>query len=315
MNTSGIFIWANFENFLFIMKDKSDKPGIPRISVLVMTYMHGKFLKQTLDGIMMQKTAYPFEVLIHDDASSDQTPQIIANYISKYPDVIKALIQPVNTYNLPPNPRFHRQKLFEQIKGKYIAICEGDDYWIDPNKLQLQYEFMEKNKDCNLCFHAVYYTKPGENTLGKIVSPIDEDISSNMKFTVVDVINRGGEFVSSNSMFFRTDVFVKRPDWVDNAPVWDFPLTLYLASNSNIGYINKPMGVYRVNSGPNSWSQSMQNRALRKKHFIGLFRMLNSFNQWSDYQYDSFIRRKKRWYYISSIKKDFKFFLKTLFRM
>lgn len=119
-----------------------DGDEAPLVSVSVITYNHGKYIRQCLDGILMQKVNFPYEILIHDDASPDDTADIIREYWEKYPTVIKPILQTENRYSrgLPIS------KLnYDRAKGKYIAFCEGDDYWTDDGKLQMQVDFLEEH--------------------------------------------------------------------------------------------------------------------------------------------------------------------------
>lgn len=121
------------------------------VSVLCITYNHERYIRQCLDGMLMQRTLFPFEILIHDDASTDRTPDIIRDYEDKYPDIIKPIYQIENQYSKGVNITLEIQ--FPHAKGKYIALCEGDDYWIDPLKLQKQVDFLENNPDYSMFFH------------------------------------------------------------------------------------------------------------------------------------------------------------------
>jgi glycosyltransferase involved in cell wall biosynthesis len=104
-----------------------------------------------MDGFMMQKTAFPYEALIHEDASTDKTADIIREYEAQYPDIIKPIYQAENQYS--KGIRISVTYQFPRAKGKYIALCEGDDYWTDPDKLQKQIDFLEAHPDYNLCSH------------------------------------------------------------------------------------------------------------------------------------------------------------------
>lgn len=115
------------------------------VSVLCQTYNHGEFIEQCLNGIMMQETDFPFEVLIHDDASTDNTAEIIKRFELQYPQIIKPIYQVVNQHS--QNKKITSSIQTPRAKGKYIAICEGDDYWIDPLKLQRQVDFLEENNE------------------------------------------------------------------------------------------------------------------------------------------------------------------------
>lgn len=124
----------------------------PLISISCMTYNHKAFIRQCLDGFMMQKCSFDFEVLIHDDASTDGTQDIIREYEVKYPDIIKPIYQKENQYSKGIDPGLKYN--VPRTKGKYIAFCEGDDYWTDPNKLQKQVDFLENHPDYVMCFHC-----------------------------------------------------------------------------------------------------------------------------------------------------------------
>ena len=122
----------------------------PLVSILCNVYNHGPFLRKCLEGFVSQQTDFPFEILIHDDASTDQSAAIIRDFEKSYPDLIKPIYQAVNQYS--QRVRITISLQFPRAKGKYIAICEGDDYWTDPLKLQKQFDYMETHPDCTLCF-------------------------------------------------------------------------------------------------------------------------------------------------------------------
>lgn len=121
------------------------------VSIVSLAYNHAPFIRQCLDGFVMQKTNFNFEVLIHDDASMDETADIIREYEKKYPDIIKPIYQTENQYS--KGVKILADILFPSAKGRYIALCEGDDYWTDPYKLQKQVDFLEANPDYVMCSH------------------------------------------------------------------------------------------------------------------------------------------------------------------
>ena len=132
----------------------------PLVSVSTVTYNHAPFIRQCLDGILMQKTTFPIEMLIHDDASTDGTADIIREYEARYPDLIKAIYQTENQYS--KGFPIERQLLFAPSRGKYIALCEGDDYWTDPLKLQKQVDFLEANPDYTICGGRYWVLEEGK---------------------------------------------------------------------------------------------------------------------------------------------------------
>ena len=134
----------------------------PLVSIFCITYNHSSYIRQCLDGFLIQKTNFPFEVLIHDDASTDDTAGIIKEYEAKYPDIIKPIYQVENQYSkgLDINIVYN----LPRARGKYIAMCEGDDYWTDPLKLQKQVDFLESHTDYSMCFHSVWKLENGNTT-------------------------------------------------------------------------------------------------------------------------------------------------------
>lgn len=123
----------------------------PAVSVVCEVFNHEAFLRKCLEGFAMQKTTFEFEVLVYDDASTDHSADIIREYEKKYPNLFKPIYQQENQYSKGVNIWTRIQ--FPRAKGKYIALCEGDDHWTDPLKLQKQWEYMEAHPDCSFCFH------------------------------------------------------------------------------------------------------------------------------------------------------------------
>lgn len=123
----------------------------PLLTIGCITYNHADYISQCIEGFLMQKTTFPFEIIIHDDASTDGTSEIVKKYADKYPDLIKAIIQTENQYS--KGGRIYHRFIHPISRGKYIATCEGDDYWTDPYKLQKQVDFLEANPKYVFCGH------------------------------------------------------------------------------------------------------------------------------------------------------------------
>ena len=136
---------------------------LPLVSICCITYNHAPFIRKCLDGFLMQETKFPIEILIHDDASSDGTDGIIREYAEKYPDLIYPIFEFVNQYSRG-NQNVIDFYNYRRAKGKYIAYCEGDDYWTDPDKLQKQVDFMELHPDYSVCFHRCKYFDENKGT-------------------------------------------------------------------------------------------------------------------------------------------------------
>jgi glycosyltransferase involved in cell wall biosynthesis len=121
-----------------------------KVSVIVHTYKHENYIRQTLDSIVNQQVNFEYEVIVGDDASPDSTPDIIREYQQKYPHLIKPLLHPVNLGGFGKN---NTMATLAEAKGQYIAPMDGDDYWTSPHKLQKQVDFLDANPDFVACFH------------------------------------------------------------------------------------------------------------------------------------------------------------------
>ena len=158
----------------------------PLVSICCVTYNHAQFIRKCLDGFLMQQTDFPIEILIHDDCSTDGTTEIIREFEAKYPDLIFPLYEEDNQYQQGKAAEIDFYN-YRRARGKYIAYCEGDDYWTDSLKLQKQVDFMETNPEYSICFHdfQIYdvrntkWSKPSYKQ-GKILQVGGEDISTEM---------------------------------------------------------------------------------------------------------------------------------------
>ena len=208
------------------------------VSICCLTYNHELFIRQCIEGFMIQKTNFKFEVLIHDDASLDNTANIIKEYEHKYPDIIKPIYQTENQYSkgVSLSSRYN----WSRSKGKYIAMCEGDDYWIDPLKLQKQVDFLEKNKDYALVhtnFRTIKNNFVEKNHNRKVL------ISEGM---VKEALLREN-FIATVTVCFNKEKFDLAYNQIDKKYLMgDYPAWLAVALNSKIGYLNEVTSVYRV---------------------------------------------------------------------
>jgi len=131
----------------------------PLVSIICLAYNHEKYIHQALEGFVMQQTDFPFEIIVHDDASTDHTAAIIKEYESKYPKLFRPIYQTENQYRLEKGRV--TKIVYKAAQGKYIALCEGDDYWTDPLKLQKQVDFLEAHPDVSLCSTSIQTLKNG----------------------------------------------------------------------------------------------------------------------------------------------------------
>lgn len=256
------------------------------VSINCLVYNHEPYIRQCLEGFVMQKTNFRFEAIVHDDASTDGSAAIIREYAEKYPDIIKPILETENQYSKHDGSL--RRIMEDACKGKYIAICEGDDYWIDPNKLQKQYDLMETHPDFSLCFHADYTLYPS----GKKVLHKPKEIKS--IYYPKDIILGGGGFMATNSMFYRRKYINDNslPDYFKHCPVGDMPMMLFLVSKGSFGYINDVMSVYRYAS-LGSWTIRQDSFNKRWKHHCATSKMYDAYNENTGFKYQKVIRKKK----------------------
>ena len=160
-----------------------------KVSINCTTYNQEMYIAEAIESFLMQKTTFSYEILIHDDASTDNTREIIKKYEEKYPDIIKPIYQSENKYSKGVKVGYEYN--FKRARGKYIALCEGDDYWTDPYKLQKQVDYMEANPDCTLCMHSVDLINGKNQKKIGMVRPY----KSNTISSVEDIIIGGGGFI------------------------------------------------------------------------------------------------------------------------
>ncbi|MDM0763063.1 glycosyltransferase [Clostridium perfringens] len=259
------------------------------VSINCITYNHEKFIEQTLKSFLNQKTNFKFEILIHDDASTDNTQNIIKKYSEKYPNIIKPILQKENQYS-KGTKRIGYLFNTKRANGKYIAFCEGDDYWNDDLKLQKQVDIMENNKDISMCFHSAII-KDESNGSEREEKAYNKSCFSNIR----DIILNGGGFCPTASLMYRNDLLEDFPEFYLNAHVGDYPLQMILASLGKVYYINEPMCVYRTKV-KGSWSS----RAFSKDNIFEKIiknnkndiKLLNNFNEFTNKKFNDFINEK-----------------------
>lgn len=211
----------------------SDKP---LVSICCITFNHARYVRQCLDGFVMQRTSFPFEIIIHDDASTDDTQEIIREYIAEYPDLFKPILQEENQYS-----KGIRSILatfcYPHAKGKYIALCEGDDYWTDPEKLQMQVDFLEANPEYSMCFHNV-------DVLNEDTQSIDTgcDHIETRDYDHAEIQEK--LLVPTCSVLFRTDS-LKNYEYDKDYIVGDNVLWATCRSTGKVRGFDRVMGVYR----------------------------------------------------------------------
>ena len=228
-----------------ILQDWDNNYIEPLVSISCLTYNHSEYIEQCLDSLLMQKTKKPFEILIHDDCSTDGTTEIIRKYESNFPLIIKPYYEIENQYSIG-NKFGSKEWNFPRAKGKYIAICEGDDFWTDEKKLQKQIDFLENNLNYTITCHNAILISNNENKglFNKIELPgelMADDLILNWS-------------IPTASMLFRKEVCDIIPT-IDGLIQGDILMYLSAISIGRCHYDNTVMSAYRINN-QNSVSSS-----------------------------------------------------------
>jgi glycosyltransferase involved in cell wall biosynthesis len=252
----------------------------PKVSIVCVTYRHEKFISQAIEGFLMQKTSFPFEIIIGEDYSPDKSRDIIKSYQDKYPERFVAIFRDKNI-----GPAANLVDLLSKVSGEYVAICDGDDYWTDEMKLQKQVDFLDKNLDFSMCCHFIKQIFEDKSEPEKQLSPFDYISKQSkdkgfMEFRDFFPING----VASLSVMYRWSLKNQIPKWIIKHDIADFPLHLLHANKGKVGIIKEVMGVYRKHTGGISFNYSKSIASKRK-----YMSLLKDINQEFDYNYAKII--------------------------
>lgn len=258
------------------------------VSVFCAAYNQAEYIRDALDGILMQKTDFRFEVIVHDDASTDGTAEIIREYEELYPDVIKPIYQAENQYSKTMGHYWIHNAMIRASKGQYVANCDGDDYWTDPHKLQKQYDFMENHPKCALCGHRCL-------VLGKKEDQVYIYPEQQQNYSLEDIFMEYDPIVLGPTLFFRKIVISDLPNW-EGINAGDVLLILSGAVHGGCHCLPDVMSAYRFQR-PDSitattvLSQEDINEINRK--YIRLHNLLNAY---FDYRYEQEFQRVIRYH-------------------
>ena len=237
-----------------LINNWDDTLKTPMVSIGCLTYNHEAYIKAAINSFLMQETLFPFEIIIYDDGSTDTNRQIISDYAEQYPNIIKTIFPEQNQYQY--HKRVNIDFIFEHARGKYVAICEGDDYWIDPLKLQKQYDALEQNPEIDLCLHPAYLLdEMSQKRVGEIGRyPVD---LNNPIISFDDVVNKPNGQLATASSFFRASKvpLLKAFFETSQASIFDIFLHMLTAYKKGAYLLPETMSVYRINV-PGSWNSN-----------------------------------------------------------
>ena len=235
------------------------------VSVVMITYGHEKYIRQAIEGVLMQQGDFDLELVIANDCSPDNTDAVVQDVLSHHSNAhwIRYVRHEKNI-GMMPNFIFALQ----QAKGNYIALCDGDDYWTDPYKLQKQVDFLETNPDYVLCFHKVKILKPKGELVEDFITKVPENYEAQETFT------RLGNYIHTPSVVYR-NILRKFPEEFEMSPIGDYFLYMMLAEHGKLKYMDEEMAVYRFGVGVHSTHTEIK---MAKANFKLFTLLLSYFN-------------------------------------
>jgi glycosyltransferase involved in cell wall biosynthesis len=226
-----------------------------KVSILTITYNQEKYIGQALESFVTQKTDFPFEAIVIDDNSTDGNPGIIREYAAKYPEIVKPVFRSENV-----GPIANYMDTFYRAAGEYIAICEGDDFFTDENKLQIQADYLDAHPEMSLCFHPVKIFYQGREREDKEFRP--------GKISVEELLK--SNFIQTNAVMYRRQKYESLPV---NIMPGDWFMHLYHAQFGGIGFVDRVMSAYRKHDQGIWWNARRDPDEIYKKHGAAMFNM------------------------------------------
>ena len=286
---------------MLVFPQSQDKMTNPLVSISCITYNHAPYIRQCLDGFLSQKTNFDFEIVIHDDASTDGTSEIILEYAKKHPLIFNPIIQKENQYSKGKRGMF-MNFTFPSCRGRYIAMCEGDDFWTDPLKLQKQFDFMEENEDVGLvCTQRSNFNQKAE----KLIIPKFDSNLLFEKFDFKDVFT-GKIQIATLTVLFRTELYKelailnqKNPNQLS---LLDFCMWTFFSSQLKVARLNANTATYRILETSMSHGDSTVKWNLKKKYFTDFKFYKNHLTNLDKKFFDDSEYDRAKGYYILALK-------------
>jgi glycosyltransferase involved in cell wall biosynthesis len=266
--------------------------NIPKVSILITVYNHEKYIRQCLDSILGQKTNFNFEVVIGEDCSPDNSRAILIEYAQKHPEIIIPILYEVNQGSKECPGKGNFVNTFYKCRGKFIVHIEADDYLIDDNKLQIQYDYLNNNPTASACFHNTEIKYEVGDNRSELMNPPNQK----QKITPEDLLyDKEVWFIATASVMFRRNLIGEKfPEWFLKTKSGDIPLYCMLANKGTIDYIPKIMSVYRKHAGGLSYTDIHSSINFINNR-IGMY---SAVNKELDYKYDILIKGILAKYYL-----------------
>ena len=277
----------------------------PIVSVCCLVYNHEPYLRDCFEGFVKQRTTFPIEILVHDDASTDHSADIIREYTAKYSDLFKPIYQTENQYSKGVKIPFEYQ--YPAAQGKYIALCEGDDYWTDPNKLQMQVDWLEAHPEYSMCCSNAFIQSSKRTLSGP-------RYWKDCNIPVTDMICGRSCFIQTSTFLIRKSLLDFYPDYCKKCYIGDYPLQIWAAFNGKVRYFKKKTSTYRYCHSDSFTSSSYKKEVgLIVKGIKSELTMLQGLDAFSNHRYHkifiktetSFVLQKAFFYAAAKQKKRY----------
>lgn len=216
----------------------------PTVSVSIITYNHEKYIAQAIESVLAQRTDFNFEIIIGDEFSTDTTRKILEAYQQKYPDIISLILHPRRYPGVPG--RLNNITNIYACRGKYVALLDGDDFWTDSGKLQLQVDFMNEHENYVAVASDAKIVTQDSSFTGGYYSGGHKILKTDTSFTQENVLQQGWCLTQTSSLLFRNKIFGEFPDWFWSIVSADYGLIVLLSQYGKIKYYKKAYTAYRI---------------------------------------------------------------------
>ena len=258
---------------VFIEAQRQSRAESPKVSILVLTYNHERYIEQALEGALRQRTQFDFELVIADDCSHDRTPDLVKAFVQSYPRQCRVLPR---EKNLGLCKNF--ADAYSACRGEYVAILEGDDIWHEPHKLQCLADILDDRSDCSFVFHNVKLLFEDGREQASCCPP-----SVKSELSLLDFV--ADNFVPNcSAIMFRNKLVRRFPDWFLRLSYYDWPLHILHLQHGLALYLSEPLSTYRIH-GASAW-----HGATKSHQLAGLLDIFHEINRHLGFQYDSILR-------------------------
>ena len=258
-----------------------------KLTIHCTSYNFGKYIRDAFEGMLNQVTDFEYKIFVFDDASTDDSQEIIREYTSKYPDKFEVYLSEKNTYGTPERIALINKLYEEKYEGEYVAVCEGDDMWIDPHKLQKQVDYMDEHPECSMTMHAARVIDYHEKT------EYDFYPYEKSRYLTAEeiILQPGGTPPTASQVFRLRDLIIDKELTLFGAG--DYTRQIYELYKGKVYYFNEIMSIYRYNH-PGSWTETWKTDVnFEMKHRFLMYDFLAKLDTYTEYRYHDLFEKEQ----------------------